>query len=640
MKRFIGSLNLRTGVSLGASLLSVALLSACGNLSQPASKASSEGYLLTVQLSQADTQESVAGKYGGEVVAWMGDKAILKLSDQAAAALSSRGVSLQGTTLEPNSTTKAPEVNTQGFSAWAGGWSAWAGGWSAWAGGWSAWAGGTSSIPTMPSENRHAWQRIGLPQAFTISKNFGAGMKVAVIDTGIDLNHPVFQGRLAPSSQWKDFVDSDTTPQEVSGGSAYGHGTAVAGLILQIAPKATILPIRALRPDGTGDVATVASAINWAVQQNARIINLSLGTNVDVTALKTAIDYATSMAIYVVASAGNEGNATSITYPAAYATSGTNARYLISVGSASESSLLSSFSNRGAALEIAAPGEGLYSAYPGNQIAAVRGTSFAAPIVSGVLALGAYETDISNTWNLESHVLNGSWAMSGGGRHLDVREMREQQPDFQRWRKALLVVGSTTLNTGDSAIYDRLQGKLGYSVTLKSGAGATTADATGMDVVIISSTVNSTDVGTKFRNVAVPVVVWESALYDDMGLVSTAAGSFGTIDNQTAILTTSNSTHPLGAGIAAAATMSYGTAGVTMPWGKPASNAIKIATLPSDSSKAVIFAYDKGASMVGMTAPARRVAFMFSDTSPTVMDNSWWAAWLFEAAITWAVTGN
>lgn len=77
-----------------------------------------------------------------------------------------------------------------------------------------------------------------------------------------------------------------------------------------------------------------------------------------------------------------------------------------------------------------------------------------------------------------------------------------------------------------------------------------------------------------------------------------------------------------------------------MPWGKPASNAIKIATLPSDSSKAVIFAYDKGASMVGMTAPARRVAFMFSDTSPTVMDNSWWAAWLFEAAITWAVTGN
>jgi len=283
-------------------LSGVVLLAACGGVNKPAALPhSDQGYLLTVPIAPSDSQESLAQRYGGEVIAWLEDQAILKLSNQAAAALSERGVSLQNTTLEPNSTVRTP-VTAQGWNSWAGGWNSWAGGWNSWAGGWNSWAGGSTTIPPLPSENRHAWQRIALPQAFAVSRNFGSGMKVAVIDTGIDLSHPMFNGRLASSTQWRDFVDGDNTPQEVSGGTAYGHGTAVAGLILQIAPRATILPIRVLNPNGIADVATVAQAINWAVQQNAHIINLSLGTNVDVTALRTAIDYATSKAIYVAAS--------------------------------------------------------------------------------------------------------------------------------------------------------------------------------------------------------------------------------------------------------------------------------------------------------------------------------------------------
>ncbi len=623
-------------------LAGVVLLAACGGVSRPtALPPSDQGYLLTVAIRSGDSQESLAQRYGGEVIAWLEDKAILKLSSQAATALSERGVSLQNATLQPNATVSTP-ATALGFNSWAGGWNSWAGGWNSWAGGWNSWAGGTSTIPALPSENRHAWHRIALPQAFAVSRNFGAGMKVAVIDTGIDLNHPMFQGRLAPNTQWRDFVDGDNIPQEVSGGSAYGHGTAVAGLILQVAPRATILPIRVLNPNGIADVATVAQAINWAVQQNARIINLSLGTNVDVAALKAAIDYATSMAIYVVASAGNEGSTTSITFPAAYATSGPNARYLVSVGSAQGNTTLSTFSNRGTALEVAAPGEGLYSAYPDNRIAAVTGTSFAAPVVSGVLALAAYETDISNTWNLESYLKGSSWEMSGGGRHIGVTYMYHWFPDFQRWRKALLVVGSTSLNSGDSAVLNRLQVDLSYSVTVKTGSSVTSADANGMDVVVISSTVNPNDVNTKFRNVAVPVVTWEAQLFDDLGMTSNTNGSFGTATGQTAVVINNNA-HPLGAGLLLGNTAQYGSGyptGVTMSWGKPNANAILIATLPSDSTRAAIFAYDKGVAMVGLNAPARRVAFMFHDTSSTKITDSWWSSWLFDAAITWAVSGN
>jgi hypothetical protein len=450
----------------------------------------------------------------------------------------------------------------------------------------------------------------------------------------------MFAERLAPSSEWKDFVGGDANLQEVSGGNAYGHGTAVAGIILQVAPKAKILPIRALRPDGSGDVATIAAAIDWAVQKNARIINLSLGTNLDVSALKTAVDYATSMNIYVVASAGNEGNGNSITYPAAYASAGTYSRYLVSVGSTTATSVMSSFSNRSPALEVAAPGEQIFSAYPGNQVAHATGTSFAAPIVSGLLALLAYETGIGNTAWLENYLLSGSWAMIGGGKHINAVSSIMALPDYQWNKNVLLVVGNATLNTGDSAIQSVLW-RMGYNAVIKTASAATSADASGKTAVLISSTVNSTDVGTKFKSVSVPVVTWEAQLFDDMGMTSTSSGDFGTATGQTQIGFV-NTAHPMAAGLSQNITdggLVYAAAG-TMTWGKPAASAIKVATLISDSSKAVVFGYNTGAAMVGLTAPARRVGLLFHDTSASNATGYWSSEWLFKAALTWAISGN
>ncbi len=611
-------------------LLALLVLSACSVSSVPTEDKITQ--LATLQISTSDTQVNIEKMYGA--------KAVVFRPEAGFAILGFKEGQLTTLATDPNATIKSPEVSALGVNAWGGGNKAWGGGWNAWGGGWNAWGGGVGTIPASPMENRHVFKQINISEAFTQSKNYGLGIKVAVIDTGIDLAHPMFTGRLVPSSEWKDFVDGDSTPQEVKG-TLYGHGTAAAGLVLQIAPKATILPIRVLDSSGMADVALVASAIDWAVQKGAKIINLSLGTDVDVTALQSMVNYANSLGIYIVASAGNEGNLTTLTYPAQYAKTSTYSNYLISVGSTAATSTMSTFSNRGAALEIAAPGELIYTAYPDSQIAQATGTSFAAPIVSGSLALMASETTANYFSSLYSPLFLSSWTMTGGGQHLNLVSARMLQSGFQYWRNALLVVGSTTLSTNDKIINDRLW-SLGYSVTLKSGSGATSADATGKDLVLISSTVNPTDVNTKFKNVTTSVMTWEGQLFDDMGLTSAGTSYIGTATGQTSLkILTAN--HPLASGLQAQdMTIFYGSPMVasTLNWGKPATTAIKLAGLASDTTKSAIFAYDKGVQMVGLVAPARRAAFMIDDTSSARINDSWWAQWLFDAAVNWTATGN
>jgi hypothetical protein len=610
------------------------ILAACSSV-QPPHTSDSYHYVASVEIAAAATQAEVEKAYGGHAVVFRPEAGFAILGFSKAEG------ELTSLSTDPNQNVfKAPEMNAAGsHSAWAGGYSAWTGGWNAWTGGWNAWSGGTSTIPTLPGENRYGWNQLNLPATHTLAKNFGTGIKVAVIDTGLDLSHPMFSGRLAPSSQWKDYVDGDSNPQEVSGGSAYGHGTAVAGLILQVAPKATIMPIRALKADGSGDVAQVVSAIDWAIYNGAKVINLSLGTNVDVAALKAEIDYATSRGIYVVASAGNEGNSSTLTYPAAYAKTGNNAKYLLSVGSSGlDNSYLSSFSNRGPALELVAQGEQFYSAYPGNQIAQVKGTSFAAPIVAGTLALLSTETTSTNAANLESYLLSSSWPIATGELHLNISNALRSLPDYAPWRNVLLVVGSSTLNSGDSALQEHLRWWLGYNLTVKTGASVSSADASGKDVVVISSTVTAADVNTKFKNVTTPVIVMEPLLFDDMAMVTASSSYYGTTTGQTQVKMVNNS-HPLSAGIFWNGHDVY-SAPETMTWGIPNANAVKVATLPNDTNKAVVFGYDKNSSMVGLTAPGRRVGFMFHDTSSTNVNTSWGSYLLFDAAVIWAITGN
>lgn len=244
-------------------------------------------------------------------------------------------------------------------------------------------------------ENMGAWQQIHLPQAQEKTPNLGSGVVVAVIDTGIDLDHPAFEGKLAGPGMWRDWVDGDRTPNDDGNYNdhslvGYGHGTNVASILTQVAPKIKILPLRVLSPNGTGTIANIVAAIDYATAQKVHIINLSVGTDVS-SDVDLAVKRATAKGIYVVASSGNTGDRR-VTAPARYATlSDTSAAMSLSVGSVNRQDVRSEFSTYGPKLELLAPGEGIMGAAPEGLTEAWSGTSMTAPMASGVMALALGE---------------------------------------------------------------------------------------------------------------------------------------------------------------------------------------------------------------------------------------------------------
>ncbi|MDX2004090.1 MAG: S8 family serine peptidase [Meiothermus sp.] len=625
---------LRITLQRGLALALVALVAACGSTPPQATSPGGSGYLLTVRLEPADTQETVAQRYGGEVIAWLDGQAILRMGEEAVAQLQARGVSMQNTTLEANADVGTP-ATMSGWNAWGSGWNAWGSGWNAWGSGWNAWSGGaTSAVPALPSGNRSAFMQVKLPQAQALARNYGAGIKVAVIDTGLDTAHPMFQGRLAPAAEWRDFVDGDNNPAEVAG-NGFGHGTAVAGLILQAAPRATILPIRVLGPNGSGSVANVVSAIDWARQRGAQVINLSLGTDVDVAALRTQISHVNGLGVFVVAAAGNSGG--SLKFPAAAAQNAPNSDRLWSVGSVNSSGNRSSFSSFGSALKFMAPGEGIQSAFPGNQVATVRGTSFAAPLVSGMLALAMGETSSANWGSLQAWLANSTFGAGTTGSLFGVinaASFLQKLPGVPR-KSALFVVGSTTLSSGDSAVRDRLE-DIGYSVTVKNHNDAQIGDSLDKHLMLISSSASSSIVNTEFLNTTAPVVTWEHAIFHHMKMTDSPTTNYGSASSLTQLrMNSSTSTHPLAAGLTG--DHAVYSANNNMTWGRPTAGAVRVATLTADTTRATIFGYDRGSTMMGMTAPNRRVGLFMNHVGAEMTPAGWN---LFEAAVTWAVSGN
>jgi Subtilase family len=184
----------------------------------------------------------------------------------------------------------------------------WSSSWATWSSSWATWSSGGSVYKT--EKNLETWNQIRLDQALLKFSKAGSGITVAILDTGIDMAHPAFVGRLVAPF---DFVDFDAHPAE-SGGIAYGHGTNVAGIVAQVASKAKIMPIRVMKGDGRGSAISLISGINWAVKNGAKVINLSLGA-VESSALEVAIKYATSKGVIVVSAAGNSGGET-VQYPA------------------------------------------------------------------------------------------------------------------------------------------------------------------------------------------------------------------------------------------------------------------------------------------------------------------------------------
>ncbi|MGL4610719.1 MAG: S8 family peptidase [Trueperaceae bacterium] len=366
-------------------LSTVMVLAACSTPAPVLPPSTDIASVATVTVPETATEAGLAAQYGAQIISFKPEAgfAVLGFSVGEITTLS---------TTKNQDFFSSPEMQASGNKAWGAGKSAWSGGMKAWSNGKTTWSAGNMAL-SAPSENKTVWEQINLNEAHKNSRLLGESMKVAVLDTGIDLQHEIFQGSLAPSSEWKDFVDNDANPQE--GGSStdagYGHGTAVAGIILQVAPKATILPIRVLAPDGSGDLDDVVAAIEWAVDKGANIINLSLGSAENTNALTKMVEYAASKQVLIVASVGNDGEAEGVTYPASLGRKEGKIDTLFgkvySVASVNAYNIVSLFSNYSTNMSGVAPGENIATAFPGNQLVYATGTSFATPLYSGALAL-------------------------------------------------------------------------------------------------------------------------------------------------------------------------------------------------------------------------------------------------------------
>jgi multiple sugar transport system substrate-binding protein len=178
-------------------------------------------------------------------------------------------------------------------------------------------------------------------------------------------------------------------------------------------------------------------------------------------------------------------------------------------------------------------------------------------------------------------------------------------------RQVLLVVGALPLAGNDTAIATALAGKVTLVPVLDTAV--TTEMATGKAAVIISATASVAGAGTKFRDVATPVIVMEPNLYGPMLLTGTAAGSAGTLANQTQVTIVAPDNHPLAAALTGAVTV-Y-SAPYRLVYGLPGAGAVKIASVVGSATQTAIFAYPAGAAMVGGNAPGRRVGFYLHNSA-------------------------
>ena len=374
---------------------------------------------IVVQLRSGDSLSAVLSDHGLTLARRLGPRPFYLLrtgaSDDLAVKIAALGADPRVAFAEPNLRVRDPEARKR-----------------------SVWAIGRQSDYL----DQWAPQQLGLAAAHAVTD--GSGVTVAVIDTGVDFNHPALAGRLRPGL---DYVagDTDASEEGSTADAAYGHGTHVAGLVALAAPGAQILPLRVLDAQGRGNIWNVAAALlhaadpdgNPATADHAQVINLSLGTTTPTKLLDKVVELVTCSddddgeddddysdpgfnrdrercdlhhGSVVTAAAGNGGNARELQYPAAERAEGA-----LSVAASTAASRVASFSNRGPWVMIAAPGEGLTSTVPGGGYAVWSGTSMAAPLAAGIAALlRAHQpdwkpVDVTKRMQDRSARLCGSW---------------------------------------------------------------------------------------------------------------------------------------------------------------------------------------------------------------------------------------
>ena len=225
----------------------------------------------------------------------------------------------------------------------------------------------------------------------------GAGVTVAVIDTGCDLSHDDLRENLLPG---KNFINENKQPYDDN-----GHGTHVAGTIaavnngtgmVGVAPKTKIVPVKALDKKGGGSTHVIARAVEWAVSRRVDFITMSLGSGGMDAGLKQAIDYAEQMNVVVFCAAGNSGPNVDIMYPARF-------NNTISIGAVNDRFDRTKFSCSGESLDFMAPGLNIFSTVPNNRYAIMSGTSMSNPFATGCASLLLSYNKRHHKYNLRTY---------------------------------------------------------------------------------------------------------------------------------------------------------------------------------------------------------------------------------------------
>ncbi|WP_168123086.1 S8 family peptidase [Paenibacillus sp. HB172176] len=238
-----------------------------------------------------------------------------------------------------------------------------------------------SALKTTASDKGIPWgvQQIKAPQAWGITT--GHRVKIGVIDTGVDFNHPDLRHSLLRGI---NLLNRNKPPYDDN-----GHGTHIAGTIaaanqmhgmIGVAPRAIIAPVKAFDHNGSAFVSDIILGIEWCVRNGMNIINMSFGMKTRSKALLSAVVNAYNAGVIIVASSGNDGKLRSVDYPARYPQT-------ISVGATNRLRKVAPFSNRGIYIDIYAPGDKIISSWLKGRYHEMSGTSMATSHVSGAIAL-------------------------------------------------------------------------------------------------------------------------------------------------------------------------------------------------------------------------------------------------------------
>lgn len=239
-----------------------------------------------------------------------------------------------------------------------------------------------ANIPNDLLFSRYQWNlpAIETNRGWNISKG-SEEVVIAVVDTGVDLGHTDLAGQLVSGY---NVIKPDSDPSD-----DVGHGTHVAGIIGALVNNGEgvagmswynkIMPVKALDASGSGTTYAVAEGIIWATDRGAKVINMSLGNYADSQFLHDAVKYAYDRDVLLVAASGND-NTERPGYPAAYPE-------VLAVGATNQDMSRAEYSNYGDYIDVTAPGTNIASTFPGNQYAALSGTSMASPHVAAMAGL-------------------------------------------------------------------------------------------------------------------------------------------------------------------------------------------------------------------------------------------------------------